>query len=587
MTDIFKNIITEEISDADRIMNADGTINFHSFSTKETLNPDIFNEDGYLKEGFISSLLDIYHKIIKGINFLRESDISDVVLVGSLVSFHYSSYSDIDMHILVDMSKVDKDIEELREELDDIRVQWNKDNDIEVDGYEVEIFFQDISDKNITNGMYSLLEDDWIKFPDPETKVLDKDAIERKSIDYIETIDELEGKKRLAKKKILKLWDKITNGRREALKKEGEFSNENIIFKILRRTEHLQKLKALVDKVRETENKQNENMQTINLKEFTNNISESAKEFCKKNGIKSIKRSELLKLIESEIPERTFTKEGCNENDENNQAAMCTLAECDKKLIETELGCEGGACNPVDEEEVLECGDCIKKYGLEGIFECGVTEGEVNEEEKADAEKLTALKPLLNASLKKIEMDKGERVAEESANLVLVQRTKKALLSAVLAIILSAGFVSPVAAQKNGLDVNNPEIKEKVERINKEWSTSLTQEDKLNIIHFYADDQDKLKTMSREDKLALREAVIKKMREVIDTVNAAPLGKIRLVGFPNRNMKSKLEAEMDAYHHFVNLTNGRIFTGMKGKTVKVFRRADNETLFVVVEFDLK
>ena len=117
MTDIFKNIITEEISDADRIMNADGTINFHSFSTKETLNPDIFNEDGYLKEGFISSLLDIYHKIIKGINFLRESDISDVVLVGSLVSFHYSSYSDIDMHILVDMSKVDKDIEELREEL--------------------------------------------------------------------------------------------------------------------------------------------------------------------------------------------------------------------------------------------------------------------------------------------------------------------------------------------------------------------------------------------------------------------------------------------------------------------------------------
>ena len=51
--------------------------------------------------------------------------------------------------------------------------------------------------------------------------------------------------------------------------------------------------------------------------------------------------------------------------------------------------------------------------------------------------------------------------------------------------------------------------------------------------------------------------------------------------------KSKLEAEMDAYHHFVNLTNGRIFTGMKGKTVKVFRRADNETLFVVVEFDLK
>ena len=73
--------------------------------------------------------------------------------------------------------------------------------------------------------------------------------------EYTETMEELSNlnlNKRqcsILKNEIKKIHDEIVNGRRQTLPKEGEFSSANIVFKVLRRSGHLQKIKEIKTKL--------------------------------------------------------------------------------------------------------------------------------------------------------------------------------------------------------------------------------------------------------------------------------------------------------------------------------------------------
>ena len=67
-------------------------------------------------------------------------------------------------------------------------------------------------------------------------------------IDKIEELSNLNLNKRqcsLLKNEIKKIHDEIVNGRRQTLPKEGEYGSANIVFKVLRRSGHLQKMKEI------------------------------------------------------------------------------------------------------------------------------------------------------------------------------------------------------------------------------------------------------------------------------------------------------------------------------------------------------
>lgn len=262
MTEKFNNIITEEIDAADKIINQDGTINFNSFSIKETLNPDIFENDK-LKPEIRKYLLDIYNSIIKESVLLKKEDISDVVIVGSIVSFHYSSYSDIDFHIIIDMKKLNSDYDLVKKFLDDERRLWNIEHHVELNGYDLEIYFQDIKEKNVSNGCYSVLNDKWVKYPDKETYVFDKKELERKALNLIENIEELNNADSPDYEYANKLWNKIVKGRKEDINDNGEFSEGNILFKILRRTGHIEILKNIINVQKDKEMSLTESLCTI------------------------------------------------------------------------------------------------------------------------------------------------------------------------------------------------------------------------------------------------------------------------------------------------------------------------------------
>ncbi len=347
-----KNIITEEIDAADEIIKSDGSINFNSFTIKDELNPDIFGEDNKMKPEIREKLLNLYRNIINDSYIINEKNTDDVVVVGSLVSYHYSSYSDIDFHIIVDMESFGEDSGLIKEFLNDEKRLWNLDHNIQIAGYDVEIYYQDVDGKAVSNGCYSVLNDDWVKFPDKERYELDKKEIERKALFYMDKIDKLAEKEELSDD-VIKLWDKIKNGRGDGLDKDGEFSVDNIVFKILRRSGHLEKLhelkmKLIDDSMTESDKDIDEtykvpynkninilekkqeinNMKKINFGDFNNRLYESVKDYCKSKGSNTVSKAEIVALIENEM----VTIDKC-EVDECGDAGSAT--ECAKPEMKT------------------------------------------------------------------------------------------------------------------------------------------------------------------------------------------------------------------------------------------------------------
>ena len=82
-------------------------INLKSFEVKKSLNPQIW-KNGILDSTIRKRLIEIAKEFITTIK-IEKLPIIDIIMVGSSASYNWSKYSDIDLHILVDFSKI-KDI---------------------------------------------------------------------------------------------------------------------------------------------------------------------------------------------------------------------------------------------------------------------------------------------------------------------------------------------------------------------------------------------------------------------------------------------------------------------------------------------
>ena len=119
-----------------------------SFRVKDELNSEIWDYIGSendkepnLKPEIDKKLLEIADNFI---NFLGvDVDIEDITMTGSLSNYNWSSFSDIDLHVLIDFDSVNIDKKVLRELFNAKQGMWNSLHDIEVYGYEVELYAQD------------------------------------------------------------------------------------------------------------------------------------------------------------------------------------------------------------------------------------------------------------------------------------------------------------------------------------------------------------------------------------------------------------------------------------------------------------
>ena len=71
-------------------------------------------------------LLDIAEDFIDflGVDWVKPDDI---IMTGSLANFNWNKkYSDIDLHVLIDFSKVDKRTDFVKKYFDSLKNQWNE-----------------------------------------------------------------------------------------------------------------------------------------------------------------------------------------------------------------------------------------------------------------------------------------------------------------------------------------------------------------------------------------------------------------------------------------------------------------------------
>lgn len=233
-------------------------INLKSFDRKETLCPAIWRNND-MKKVVRSRLLMIANDFID--NFeefpLRAEDI---VVVGSIAGYNWSKYSDIDLHIIVNFKLYSQygTPEILKALFQKMKASWNDKHDIKIFGYEVEIYVQDIDEQNASDGIYSVLYGKWNKLPKMKNAALDRDLIKTQAAQYINIIDKID---ELSDRKLnqnqyeilhttaKRFNDEIMQGRKTGLAKEGENAPGNIVFKVLRRTDHLGKLKKTITKL--------------------------------------------------------------------------------------------------------------------------------------------------------------------------------------------------------------------------------------------------------------------------------------------------------------------------------------------------
>lgn len=220
-----------------------------SFKSKDILSNQIFEEDKgkfMMRDDIKTALLKIGDDFIESLGV--EFFIHDIVLTGSLANYNWSNFSDVDLHIVIDYKESKYNSEILKEFFDAKKNIWNEKHNIVIKGYDVELYVQDVNEEHISSGVYSILHNKWIIEPEQKNPNIDDRMILQKAEEYMKKIDNIIGK---GEKGVDVLNDienirtKIKSFRQSGLDSGGEYSYENLTFKLLRRNGYIGKLLKL------------------------------------------------------------------------------------------------------------------------------------------------------------------------------------------------------------------------------------------------------------------------------------------------------------------------------------------------------
>jgi len=211
------------------------TLQYH-----DELNPKLWDGDT-LNPEVRKKLVMIAHTWA-GFAKIPNNAITDVILVGGNANYNYTSYSDIDLHVVVDMKKIPECKGLLDEYLRGKKQLWSLVHNITVHDHDVELYAQDKTTPYTKDqGVYSVKNNKWLVKPVKKQVNLNDPAIKRKVEQYIEKIDTLIDTS--AEDEAFEgLKEKFREMRAAALKQGGEFSVENLVFKELRNLGYLDKV---------------------------------------------------------------------------------------------------------------------------------------------------------------------------------------------------------------------------------------------------------------------------------------------------------------------------------------------------------
>lgn len=204
---------------------------------QKELNPKIW-EDKKLREDVRETIIDIVSEFMD--NLIIPVEILDVRVVGSNASYNYTEHSDLDVHIISNLELVGSPTEIVQALYNSERSNFNRTHNIKIKGIEVELYVEDVNSAVTSNGIYSVIDDVWIKEPQiiKERSVkIDKNELQ----DLVDSVQSVldDGDSDDIKDCI----DMLYLMRKDSIAIDGEYGVGNLLFKEIRNRGLLNALK--------------------------------------------------------------------------------------------------------------------------------------------------------------------------------------------------------------------------------------------------------------------------------------------------------------------------------------------------------
>lgn len=171
----------------------------------------------------------------------------DYTITGSNANYTWTAYSDIDLHLIVPGTPSDEE----RELFSAKKALWAEQHTITIKGLPVECYVQGEDEPHHSTGVYSIVQSQWLVEPKKIKPEVDDSAVEAKKDGIMRAVEQALLSKDLDQLRAVK--DKITQMRKSGLERAGEWSVENLVFKILR---NLGLIDQITDKTRELEDQE-------------------------------------------------------------------------------------------------------------------------------------------------------------------------------------------------------------------------------------------------------------------------------------------------------------------------------------------
>jgi hypothetical protein len=209
----------------------------------DTLNPALWDNGQLLTEVRYKLMMIARHFA----NFLKvdKLNLKDITISGSNAGYGYSEFSDIDLHLVVEGA------EEHAELFTAKKNQYNFTYDLKINGIPVELYVQDAAQTHHSAGIYSILNDQWLSEPKHSAPVVSEREVRSKARSYAGQINQALRSNNLDK--CVDTMEHIYRLRKAGLESGGEFSVENLAFKLLRDRGQINKLRKYIDKLQSAE----------------------------------------------------------------------------------------------------------------------------------------------------------------------------------------------------------------------------------------------------------------------------------------------------------------------------------------------
>jgi len=210
--------------------NLDDAVKFNNH-----LNPKLWDEREHLRPEVRERLLAIADDFRESLG-VPDLDIQDITISGSNAAYTYTPNSDIDLHLVVDMPQD----EVYRELFNAKKAQYNDEHNIHIGGADVELYVQDSAAPHISQGIYSVARNEWVRVPRRARSAVDDTSTRDKFEKVGHQIERAIKSQDVGR--MTRLLAKIKKMRQTGLEAHGEFGPENLAFKMLRSQGVIQRL---------------------------------------------------------------------------------------------------------------------------------------------------------------------------------------------------------------------------------------------------------------------------------------------------------------------------------------------------------